>query len=169
MNTRALARGGILTGVSLILLYFASFMQVASWAVTMLVGFIPAVFFLRQEYKAGAVQFAATALISFFILPDKVLAILYTFFFGFYTVMRFVLERQFGKKRSWIAKILFVEVWVAVVCKLAQAGFLPELPVVTPALIPVFAGAGVLLILYYDFCLGRIFAGLRIYLKKIKF
>ena len=169
MSTRALAQGGILTGVSIVILYLASFMQIASWAITMLVGFIPAVFFLRGQFKVGTVQYAATSLVSLFILPDKVLAILYTFLFGLYTVLRFQLERRTGKVVSWIAKFLFAELWVAGVCKLIQIGLLPEIPTLTPTAALLLVTAGALLILYYDFCLGRIFVGLGIYLKRIKF
>lgn len=169
MNTRSIARGGILTGLSVVILYFASFMQIASWAVTMLVGFIPAVFFLRGQYRAGTVQYIATSLISFFVLPDKVLAVLYTFLFGLYTVLRFHLEKRFGKLLSWIIKIIFAELWVAAVCNLIRMGLLPEIPVLSPVVMIALAAAGVLVLLYYDFCLGRIFTGLGIYLKRIKF
>ena len=168
MSTRAIAQGGILTGLSIVILYFASFMQIASWAVTMLVGFIPAIFFLRGQYKAGTVQYAATAIVSLFLLPDKVLAVLYAFLFGLYTVLKFHLERRLGRVICWIAKIVFAELWVAGICKLIQIGLFPEIPLLTPSVILILIAAGVLVLLYYDFCLGRIFAGLRIYLKRIK-
>ena len=169
MNTTSIARGGILTGLSVVILYFASFMQIASWAVTMLVGFVPAVFFLRGQYKAGTVQYIATAFIAFFILPDKVLAVLYTFLFGLYTVLRFHLEKRFGRTFSWIVKVIFAELWVAAVCNLIRIGLVPEIPSLSPVVMISLAAAGVLILLYYDFCLGRIFTGLGIYLKRIKF
>ena len=169
MKTSAIAQGGILTGLSVVLLYLASFLQIASWAVTMIVGFVPAVFFLRGQYKVGVVQYLATALVSLFVLPDKVIAILYTLFFGLYTVMRFELAHRCGKVLSWIVKVLFAEAWVVAVSKLIQMGLIPEIPALTPAVQIVLICAGILLLLYYDFCLGKIFAGLRVYLKRMKF
>ena len=169
MNTISIARGGILTGLSVVILYFASFMQIASWAVTMLVGFIPAVFFLCGQYKVGTVQYIATSLISFFVLPDKVLAVLYTFLFGLYTVLRFYLEKQFGRILSWVIKVFFAELWVAAICNLIRMGLLPEIPALSPVVMILLVIAGILVLLYYDFCLGRIFTGLGIYLKRIKF
>ena len=169
MKTRALAQGGVLTGVSVVLLYLASFMQIASWSVTMIVGFIPAVFFLRGLDTVGTVQYLATSLIALFILPDKSIAILYALFFGLFTVMKFWLERRFGRILVWAAKILFSEAWVVAVWKLVELGLVPELPALTPAVRVVSLLVGALVILYYNFCLGRIFAGLNVFLKRIKF
>ena len=169
MKTHALAQGGVLTGVSVVLLYLASFLQIASWSVTMIVGFIPAVFFLRGFDSVGTVQYLATSLISLLVLPDKSIAILYALFFGLFTVMKFQLERRFGRALAWLAKILFAEAWVVAIWKLVTLGLIPELPVRTPTVRVVSMLAGVLVILYYNFCLGRIFAGLNVFLKRIKF
>lgn len=169
MKTRALAQGGVLTGVSVVLLYLASFLQIASWSVTMIVGFIPAVFFLRGFDMVGTVQYLATSFIALFVLPDKSIAILYALFFGLFTVMKFRLERRFGRVVVWTVKILFSETWVVVIWRLAALGLVPELPALTPAVRVISMLVGALVILYYDFCLGRIFAGLKIFLKRIKF
>ena len=169
METRSIAQGGILTGLSVVILYLASFMQIASWAITMLVGFFPAVFFLRGQFKVGTLQYAATSIVSLFVLPDKILAVLYAFLFGLYTVLRFYLIRRKRKVFSWIVKIIFAELWVAVICKLIRLGFLPEIPVLNSTVVLVMIAAGGLVLLYYDFCLGRIFTGLGLYLKRIKF
>lgn len=168
MKTSSLAKGGILTGLSVVLLYLASFLQIASWAVTMIVGFIPAVFFLRGQDRAGVVQYLATSLVSLFVLPDKGIAVLYALFFGLYTVLCFELARWCGKMLSWFVKILFAESWVAVVSRLVYLGLVPEIPALSPTVQIILILAGVLLLLYYDFCLGKIFAGLRVYLKRIK-
>ena len=169
MKTRLLAQGGILTGFSIIGLYFASFMQIASWAITMLIGFIPAVFFLRGEFRVGVTQYLATALVALMVVPDKSIAILYAFFFGFYTVLKFFAEKRWRKKVAWLFKLVFAELWIVVIWKLIQLGMIPELPTLTPSLRLGLLVVGALFILYYDFCLSKIFAGLCIFLYRIKF
>lgn len=44
MHANQIARGGMMTGVSVALLYIATFLSIASWAACMLIGFIPELF-----------------------------------------------------------------------------------------------------------------------------
>ena len=161
MNARQVARGGMVTGLSVALLYVATFLSIASWAACMLVGFIPALFFLVGEYRLGTLVYAATALLSLFVLPDKSIAILYTGFFGLYTVLKFWTGRLKHRSTQLVSKLIFANLWVMIVMKLISLGFIPELPALSPVVVCGVLIGGNLIFVYYDLCVSRIFAGMR--------
>lgn len=119
MRAQQIARGGMMTGVSVALLYFATFLSVASWAACMLVGFIPELFFLVGERKTGCLVYAATSALSIFLLPDKLLAVLYAGLFGLYTVIRYHLECVSSRLLRWLCKLGFGNVWVFIILTLS--------------------------------------------------
>ena len=122
MHARQIARGGLMTGVSVALLYIATFLSIASWAACMVVGFLPELFFLVGEKKTGCLVYAATAALSLFLLPDKVIAILYAGLFGLYTVLRFFFERIPSRIIRWLCKLVFGNIWVIIVLWCIRAG-----------------------------------------------
>lgn len=161
MRASQIARGGMMTGVSVALLYVATFLSFASWAACMLVGFIPELFFLVGQKKTGFLVYAATSALSLFLLPDKVIAILYAGLFGLYTVLRFVIERIPSRVVRWVCKLAFGNIWVLIVLWCIRAGFLPDFPLLSSQITWIVVGVGNLILIYYDLCLSRIFPGLR--------
>ncbi len=161
MRAQQIARGGMMTGVSVVLLYFATFLSIASWAACMLVGFIPELFFLVGERKTGCLVYAATAALSIFLLPDKLLAILYAGLFGLYTVIRYYLERVPSRLLRWITKLAFANLWVFIVLTCIRFGLLPEFPGLSTKIFLMVLLGGNIILVYYEWCLSRIFPGLR--------
>ena len=107
MRAQQIARGGMMVGVSVVILYFATFLSIASWAVCMLVGFIPELFFLVEERKTGCLVYAAASALALFLLPDKLIAILYAGLFGLYTVIRYDLEKLPSRILRWAVQAGF--------------------------------------------------------------
>lgn len=161
MRASQVARGGMITGLSVALLYIASFLSVASWAACMLVAFIPALFFLVGESRTGMLVYAATSCLALFLLPDKSIAILYAGLFGLYTALKFWIERLRSRMIEWICKLTFANIWVLIVLKLISIGLIPELPALSPLVIGGVLLGGNLIFVYYDLCVSRIFAGMR--------
>lgn len=161
MHARQIARGGLMTGVSVALLYIATFLSIASWAACMVVGFLPELFFLVGEKKTACLVYAATAALSLFLLPDKVIAILYAGLFGLYTVLRFFFERIPSRIIRWLCKLVFGNIWVIIVLWCIRAGLIPEFPALSGYLTAIVFAAGNLILVYYDLCLSRIFPAMR--------
>lgn len=161
MRAQQIARGGMMTGVSVVLLYFASFLSIASWAACMLVGFIPELFFLVGERKTGCLVYAATAALAVFLLPDKLIAILYAGLFGLYTVIRYHLERVPSRLLRWVGKFAFANLWVIIVMTCIRLGLLPEFPGLSARIFLMVLLSGNIILVYYEWCLSRIFPGMR--------
>ncbi|MBS5150185.1 MAG: hypothetical protein KHY76_04230 [Butyricicoccus pullicaecorum] len=161
MRAQQIARGGMMVGVSVVILYFATFLSIASWAACMLVGFIPELFFLVEERKTGCLVYAATSALALFLLPDKLLAILYAGLFGLYTVIRYYLEKLPSRILRWAGKLVFANLWIIIVLTCIRLGILPEFPAMNIKIfLAVLLGGNVILV-YYELCLSRIFPGMR--------
>lgn len=160
MSARQIARGGMITGVSIALLYIATFLSVASWAACMLIGFIPELFFLVGERKLGCLVYLSTSVLALFLLPDKGLAILYAGLFGLYTVLRFFIEQIPNRILRWGCKFIFANIWIFIVFWGIRVGFIPQFSFAfLPVPVILFLG-GNLILVYYDLCLSRIFPNL---------
>lgn len=168
MQARQVARGGMMTGVSIALLYIASFLSVASWAACMLIAFIPELFFLVDERRTGCLVYAATSALSLFILPDKVIAILYAGLFGLYTVLRFFFGHIHSRMLRWACKLAFGNLWVMIVLWCIRSGLIPEFPALSGKLTVIVLVAGNLILIYYDLCLSRIFPGMQRLAQKLQ-
>ena len=161
MHANQIARGGMMTGVSgARCTTLQRFLSIASWAACMLIGFIPELFFLTGQ-KTGYLVYAATSVLSLFLLPDKAIAVLYAGLFGLYTVLRFLFERIPSRVLRWVCKLIFGNIWVLIVLWCIRTGFLPNFPIQSDFTVLIVFIAGNLILIYYDLCLSRIFPGLR--------
>lgn len=161
MLAKQIARGGMITGLSIILLYAATFLSFASWTVCMLIGFLPALFFLVGQKRVGVLVYAATSALALFLLPDKSIAILYAGLFGLYTVLHFYIGHLQHRIARWIVKLLFANFWVAAILWCIRIGLIPDLPILSSRLSAIAVIMGNLILIYYDLCLSRIFLGMR--------
>lgn len=169
MDTRTIAQGGLFAGASIVLLCLASILGVASYCAAMLAGFIPAVFFLKGKPMVGRMVYSATAILSVLVVPDKEVAIVYSLFFGLYTVLKYEIERLHRLPLELFLKFFCAIVWAVATVGLIRFGFLPEIAnPSTKIMVFVFVG-WIAFLAYYDFCLSCIFAGMAKTLNKFHF
>lgn len=157
-----------MTGVSMLLLGMGSLFELLGGAAVVIAALVPALFYLRGENRTGMMVYAATSVLAVLLLHDKFVSLMYALVFGLYTVIKFAADRQVRRVSRWLRKAPVVMFWTLATMALIRLGFLEELPALSPVLaLCLFAGWSVFL-LYYDFCLTRIFAGLRRLLTRLK-
>lgn len=103
--------------------------------------------------------FAATALLSFLIVTDKEAALLYTIFFGYYPIVKSLIERIPNRPVQYVIKYIvfnvsmiasfFIAIWVLSVPQESFVIFGVYLPWV-------FLIAGNIVFLLYDICITRV-------------
>ncbi len=168
MSTRQIAQGGLLTGISVIMLCGGAFMQVLSWSVCMVAGLIPAVFLLRGLPHAARVVYGATSVLGFMLAADKSIALLYTGFFGLYTLLKFSFERHRNFWVRYACKLAYFNLLLAIILLVLQWGFFPAAQELLVWGKFAFVTLGNVFFLYYDFCLTRILGGMYYIMKKRK-
>ncbi len=156
-----------MTAVSMLLLGVGSLFEIAAGAAALLAALVPALFFLRGEGKVGRMVYAATSLLAVLLLPDKFTALVYALVLGLYTVVKFsVLTR--GRFVRLACNAALAAFWVGLSVVVIRLGLVPELQTLSPFVLLCLAGGWTAFITYYDFCMTRIFAGLRRWLSRFR-
>lgn len=99
------ALGGILTALALILLMGTGILPIATYALPGLAGALMICAVLELGYKWAFSVFAATALLSLLLTPDREAALLFVFFFGHYPILKSLIERVSSRVLEWIIKL----------------------------------------------------------------
>jgi len=160
VKARSVAQGGLLVGVSMMLLGLGSLFEIASGAAALLAALVPALFFLRGEASVGRLVYAATSLLAVLLLPDKFTALIYALVLGLYTAVRFSAPWH----RKWVRlawKAGLVVFWVLLSVVVIRLGLVDELGHLSPMILACITGGWTVFLIYYDFCMARIFAGMR--------
>jgi hypothetical protein len=92
--SRKIAFGGILTALSVVLVYFAAYMPSGKLGLYSLASVIIAIAVVELGIKLGAVVYIASAILIFFITGSLNALLLYILFFGCYPLLKYYLEKQ---------------------------------------------------------------------------
>ena len=103
-HTKKLALSGIFAGLSLALMWVFSFVPSLEYAIPALAGMISLLIVLELNYIWAIAMYGVAAVLSCLMLPVKGIAILYTMFFGYYPILKSLLEAKLPKWLSWICK-----------------------------------------------------------------
>jgi len=103
-HVKKIALSGVFAGLSLALMWMVSFVPSMDYALPAAAGMLTLLLVaeLGPAWPLG-VYVAASAL-SALLLPNKMVALLYAMFFGYYPVLRHVLEKKLPKWLAWICK-----------------------------------------------------------------
>jgi len=105
-NTKKLALSGILAGLTLALMWVFSFIPSMEYAVPAMAGMVSLLIALELNRIWAIAVYGVTAALSVLMLPTKGIAVLYTLFFGYYPILKSLLEQYLPK-------------WLSLLCKFA--------------------------------------------------
>lgn len=166
-----MALSGIFTALALVSLMLSYVVPTATYACPALAGvmLIPIVIEVGKSWAVCA--YAAASLLSFFLIPDKEIALCFTAFFGYYPITKAIFERHLPTVFSWIAKIavfaismvgvFFVTIYVLGISRDSFTVFGLYIPWILLL-------AGTVIFVIYDFALTKVIkAYVHIWRKKI--
>ena len=152
-----IAVGGIMAALSLVFLFLLSVFPSATLAAPAVAGILTVLAVLELNKKWALGVFSATAILSVLIIPSKEAAILYVVFFGYYPVLKSVLESRISKK--WL-EIIIKTVFFCVVMLISYALMIKfvgiefeEIDKYGMAAVPVLLIMGAVAFIGYDYCL----------------
>ena len=104
-NTKRIALAGILSALSVVIMYIAAATEMLS-----LCGMIAAVFavtFIYIEYgtKTALSVYGVVSVLTVLILPDKFTAVFFAVYAGYYPILKAKFEGMKSRLREWIFKI----------------------------------------------------------------
>lgn len=110
--------------------------------------------------------FSAVAILAFLLVPDKEVAMMYIAFFGYYPIIKAVLESRLPVALSWIVKVLLFNLTMVaayLVLIFVMGIEVDEITEYGMIAVPMLLGAGSITFIAYDFALTQI---ITLYLVK---
>lgn len=168
-KTWKLSLCGLIAALAVAVLFCSSWFPFGMFSVPALAGLALIVIVIECGWKWAAVVYVAISLLSFLILSDVRVAIMFTCFFGYYPIMKSWMEQRKHRVAEWIGKLLILNAAVALVWVLAN--YVLRLDITFTLfgywnnwlLIPLWLGANAVFVLY-DLAVTKLIAG---YIKRI--
>ena len=155
------ALGGVLAAGSLVFLWLAAITPTGRLGLTAVAGLFPMAAVLAAGRAAGYLCWAASGILSLFLLPDKGVALLYLAFLGLYPIVKSRIESLRRQPVEWCLKLVFFDLALTLFWFFLRAMFLPNPPDwLGDNALPVYLLGNVVFVCY-DIGLSRLIAMLR--------
>lgn len=96
----------VMTAMSVLFMLLTIILPVAAYSCVMLTGLCTALIVEEIDRKYALFSFAAVSILSAILIPDKESVILYAIFFGYYPVLKDLVEKKCSKITARIIKLL---------------------------------------------------------------
>jgi len=100
------ALGGITAALSLTLLISVAIVPFMTYALPAIAGALIVVMVIETDKKWAFGVYAAIAILSFFLVPEKEVAMMYIAFFGYYPIIKALIEAHIPAVPAWAIKVL---------------------------------------------------------------
>lgn len=154
------ALGGMISALSLTIMLMTAVIPYLTYALPAASGALLVLMVIEINKKWAFCAFAAISILSFLILPDKEAAMMYVAFFGYYPILKPVLESKISNnKLCWIVKAIVFNIAV-VLAYLVIVNILgiplEEMEELGKFAIPVLLGMANVMFVLYDICITRL-------------
>ncbi len=105
MKTKKLAFSAIMCALGCIILYLGAIIEVIDMSMAAIASFIIVVCMIEIGGYIPTLVYVATSLLSFLLLPNKTVVLIYLLFFGFYPIAKKYIEKT-GRILSPILKVV---------------------------------------------------------------
>ncbi len=100
------ALGGVLASIALFILFTTGLAPFLTYVAPMFAGMLTIMVIVEVSYGWAFLMYAAVAVLSILITPDREAAFLFIFFFGYYPIVKGLIEKLKSHPIQWIIKIL---------------------------------------------------------------
>ena len=149
--------------LGVILLYLGSIVEVMDVSVAVIASLFCVLAVIEYGKGAPWTVFAVTAVLSLLLLPNKSGAVYYTFFFGFYPILKAYFERL-DRVKAWVLKEIVFNVSLAAILVIFKKMFMPAVDIPFMMWVIIVVLCEVVFVLY-DVALTRL---ITFYLFKLR-
>lgn len=153
----------MLAALQLVLLYLGAVMPSWKLAMAALAGIINTAVLIECGAARAIICYVAVCVLSIIILPQKLLAMLYIVFFGYYPLMKSAAERATSRVLEWIVKLVVFN-FACIICWAAlRYGFVTGIVLPDIAIVLLWLGLNAVFVIY-DLGLSKLIA---FYMQRI--
>lgn len=109
-KSTSVALGGIVSGLSVLLMFFTGIFPFATYALPAMAGLLLVVIVVEYGAKSAWCVYAAVSLLAALITPDREAAVMFVLFFGYYPILKASIERIHSKAVEYLLKFLVFNV-----------------------------------------------------------
>ncbi len=155
-KSQFIARGGVLTALSVLLLYLACILPMIRISLCAAGGIVLAMPLSRRRVKLGVTIYIATSMLAILILPQKSVAFAYFWVFGLYTIAKYGIEKLHRLSAQWACKLLFATANGVLTLVLLQKGLVAG--VTLTSAVPWFVMGGIWYLIFaaYDAAFSKL-------------
>lgn len=162
MNTKEIARGGLLAAAAVALLYVGGTATYVGPAACLVAGVASAVPLLRRaRLKIAVMLYLAVSILSALLVPRKIVVAAYVLFCGLYPIVKFCIECYAPRRTQTSIKLAYFNIALVIAAALAVFVFLPQFAITGFVRIAAVWVAANIAFTIYDVALSRLIALLR--------
>ena len=105
---------GMMCALSVVFMFLTGVFPYATYALPALAGLTLIVLVVETSKKWAFIAYLAISLISLLVAPDRMAALLFILFFGYYPIVKSVLETKCKRVPEWIWKLVLFNAAVVV-------------------------------------------------------
>lgn len=160
------AYGGMLVGVSVVLLLFASIFPAMSWGLCTCAGMVPAIPLSRRQVRMSLLIYAATTVLAVLLVPGKRYVAAYMLLFGLYPLIKYGIERLRSLPAEWGCKLVYAGALCLFLWWLVRKGLL--VPGGQAAALPpvILVAAFLVAFVCYDIIFSKVIALFRVFFRE---
>lgn len=167
-NSKKVALGGILLGLTEVMLFAAAILPSARISAYVLSSLFISVIIMELGIGRAWLFYGTTVILSFIIIPDKIRLIPYIVFFGNYGIIKFLIERMNKTLTGYIFKAVYYNAAFFILLLSAREIFaLPSAPGGANYSLWLIIIVFQMLFAVYDFIYSRFIAYYRMNIRRI--
>ncbi len=165
-RTRLLALCAMLSALGVVLMYVGSFVEILDFSVALIASFAVILLVIERGGAYPWLIYAVTALLSLLLLPNKLPAVVYAGFMGFYPIAKEKLERISLRWVCFLIKLAVFNLSLLLMWGVALL-LVGEVPLGMGAV--AFIAIAEVVFVFYDYALSVMITGyLRVWRKKLR-
>lgn len=118
-KTNRIALGGIMAALSVVCMMLTGVIPMADFTLPALAGLLLVPIVVEAGYKAAWTAYAAVSILSLLVAPSKECALFYVAFFGFYPIVKSLIEGLKSRPLQWVLKFALFNLCAVVILLLA--------------------------------------------------
>ncbi|MCL2392393.1 MAG: hypothetical protein FWC66_07280 [Oscillospiraceae bacterium] len=130
-KTRSLTLAALFTALTVVLLYIASLWPTGQLGLVAVASLLVAAAVIESGLSFGIFVFVASSALSLLLIPNRVAALLFIVFLGYYPVLKSLIEQRRGNLLQWALKLAVFNAALTIVWFLMRhllIGFFGDLP-----------------------------------------
>ena len=113
-KSKKISLGAITTMISVVLMYATSILPTAKLFLLSLSSFLIAILIIEAGKSTAMISFIATSILSFILIPNKLILIPFILFLGYYPIVKLYIESIDNLLVEWVLKIIVFNVAMCV-------------------------------------------------------